>query len=766
MKSKFDNNLLIRQMQELSDENPEMAKILGGIVAQESGGNPDAVGYDVTGTRPSYGRTQMEEPTFYEVAKKLGWDGMSIEDFKKNPLAQDVGGLFYANDMAKKFGGNAQGIAAYNLGQGKVRKILNAQPDANTNVAAFLKAMPPMVNSHVNKVYTKAGVPLDGNAVAAANDNRVENAKDYNDILNSHNAAVMDTDKWKAANPDTPERVVNQDSLELNRKMEEVAKKQRVLDAWRQANRKDGGDLGANELGHYAKEGSDLNAQMSDLINNPNAHTTSGQNANEISKMQAAMDEMIARGDHDSPNSAIGTLRQNIEKQKQLQSNYSGISDPTFEQKQLIGLDRLDKNYNSVTDSYRDQKGNTVNKLIPKDSFFNSATDEAEQMSPVKNALLQNPNELDELEQPSQLMGSEGLLRGPSVSEAPPEDSEASKLQRMLDNYRMLQKGQMQNTTNARYLQAANLVGQAFAAGQGAKIGDGSEFAEGLIKDAGMPTQNAANEQLMRQSLIKNQQLEDDENPNSDAAKFQMDLVKNLANSQGISTDKLGNLSSNDTQKIIPVLAELQRAREAAESRKALAAEKNDLKKEEKAKLVPKQLEDIASYDKVINAVDNIMADKPNFDTGRLSYGMNKVASWVGLDDAKKSAFKSSLVDQLAGYIKSISGVAVSDNERKFLSQAIPSVNDNDEQFMEKARAFKTRVQNLKKVELDVLKRGGKDISGFEDKAASPAEQAAPPPQIINSEGLKVMKKGNNLVYVDSSGKVVRPLTQAEIDGK
>lgn len=221
----YDDDALNEQLASLSEQNPEMTKLLNGIITQESSGNPNAIGYSVDGTRPSFGRTQLEEPTFNEVSKDLGWDGMSLADFRKNKLAQDVGGLHYANKMSKLFGGNAQGIAAYNLGQGNVGNILKNNPNANSDTNAFLAAMPKMVQNHVSQVYNKAGMALDGSDLPIKNGNipikndnipaengnsKYDKAKKIKDLLDEYNSTIkasspkmlMDTSKEKLENAD------------------------------------------------------------------------------------------------------------------------------------------------------------------------------------------------------------------------------------------------------------------------------------------------------------------------------------------------------------------------------------------------------------------------------------------------------------------------------------------------------------------------------------------------------------------------------------
>lgn len=139
-------------------------------------------------------------------------------------------------------------------------------------------------------------------------------------------------------------------------------------------------------------------------------------------------------------------------------------------------------------------------------------------------------------------------------------------------------------------------------------------------------------------------------------------------------------------------------------------------KLEKEAKLSDKQLADLATHDSAIKALDDVIEQKKKWDTGKLSMGMNKVAGMVGLDDAEKSAFKSSVGEQLAQYIKSISGATVSPTERAALLENVPSVYDNDDTFEAKAQALKKRLGRNRQVELDTLEKGGKNTSAFKSE--------------------------------------------------
>lgn len=161
---------------------------------------------------------------------------------------------------------------------------------------------------------------------------------------------------------------------------------------------------------------------------------------------------------------------------------------------------------------------------------------------------------------------------------------------------------------------------------------------------------------------------------------------------------------------------EAQRADRALQREIALG-QKNQAREdklEKEAKLSDKQIEALSSYDKALNSISSIRGQKGQFDTGPLAGRMNSVAGVVGMDDAKKSAFRAEVQDQLAQYIKSISGGAVSDSERAALMQNLPNMNDNDETFNKKLDALEKRLAGHRQTDLDNYRKGGKNVKEFD----------------------------------------------------
>mgnify|MGYP003649256747 CR=1 FL=1 len=167
----------------------------------------------------------------------------------------------------------------------------------------------------------------------------------------------------------------------------------------------------------------------------------------------------------------------------------------------------------------------------------------------------------------------------------------------------------------------------------------------------------------------------------------------------------------------------------AEEKRKQDAIDKADkkaAKKEKDAKLSEKQAIAMGDYDEAINLLDDIIARKPRFDTGKVSGLQNSAAQQLGQDDPETTAFRGDTNITLANLVHKLSGSAASNLERQNLMGSVPTFNDNDETFLQKAFALRKRMQIGKKARLDNLAKIGKDTSSFmeekEDDGQLPKE--------------------------------------------
>ena len=315
-----------------------------------------------------------------------------------------------------------------------------------------------------------------------------------------------------------------------------------------------------------------------------------------------------------------------------------------------------------------------------------------------------------------------------------------------------------QNTAN--FLRMAGMLGNA-----GSTIG--SALSRGAAKDVAIGDDTIKGADQGVKNLLQRREGKDAESkrekamlelndekaasdPNSDLSKTLREglktVIPGLNIPEGTSALQLKNMGFNMGTLVSAKIAADAR-RDAALQRKddkkatsSLAREKFEENKKDKAKLENSQLKVVNEYDKALSTVDSIINDKSKFDTGKASFGTNAVAAWIGLDDADKSAFKADVQDNLAAYIKNLSGTAASDKERASLMQNIPSVYDNDKVFEQKAGNLKKRLARLKDVELTNFEKNGKDVTNFRSKIVKEDDKST-----TSNDMVKVISKDGQI---------------------
>lgn len=166
--------------------------------------------------------------------------------------------------------------------------------------------------------------------------------------------------------------------------------------------------------------------------------------------------------------------------------------------------------------------------------------------------------------------------------------------------------------------------------------------------------------------------------------------------------------------------------------------------------LSDKQVEGINTIDNALTEVDNIMEQKKNVNTGPFAGRLNSVAQKIGLDDPSISKFRAQVGEQLAQYIRAISGAAVSMKERAALESNIPNMNDSDETFMAKLATLKERLASHRETALKNYGNQGKVVEPFQKPADG--KQSTPEPQPKSSNTLIKTKKDGTKVEVEDLG--------------
>jgi hypothetical protein len=132
-------------------------------------------------------------------------------------------------------------------------------------------------------------------------------------------------------------------------------------------------------------------------------------------------------------------------------------------------------------------------------------------------------------------------------------------------------------------------------------------------------------------------------------------------------------------------------------------------KEQEKNELSDKQVESMASFDKVQGLSDELKVRAEQFKDVLGPYAAN-IEQYKSLvpgfqEDPNFAAFRASTTDTLSQYIKSLSGLTVSDKERASLLQSVPTINDKYDIFMSKMEELQKRLDRYKNAELDAAKK-------------------------------------------------------------
>jgi hypothetical protein len=281
-----------------------------------------------------------------------------------------------------------------------------------------------------------------------------------------------------------------------------------------------------------------------------------------------------------------------------------------------------------------------------------------------------------------------------------------------------------------------------------------SSFYDTLDEQSQQSVQDLKDRQKSTQDNYKLAQQQKGSDPGSKKSVAMQSAIKRLYPNT-FSDEELSSVSADDMDLIFKPLqlkeqieARKEIAKAAREDRQYNRQTTRDEKLRVESKLSEKQVGDISTHDKAIQALDNVIAQKPKWDTGAVSFGLNKVAGLFGLDDSEKSAFKSDVGESLAQYIKGISGATVSPSERASLLANVPSVTDNDDTFMAKANHLKSRLLANREIELSNMRKSGKDV----------AEYSAP--VNVNSKQKITVSNGEETLLIDPSD-----LADAEKDG-
>lgn len=132
-----------------------------------------------------------------------------------------------------------------------------------------------------------------------------------------------------------------------------------------------------------------------------------------------------------------------------------------------------------------------------------------------------------------------------------------------------------------------------------------------------------------------------------------------------------------------------------------------------------KPLEQMNDATAVMKNVDSIGADLPGWDTGLLKNKVDLVKWYAGLDDPQRAAMRTRLGMNLASYIRAISGLSTTEQERKFLEALVPNANDDEDTLLSKLQEFRNESVRMLGNRLQSYKNADYDVEDFDEQAGA-----------------------------------------------
>jgi len=306
------------------------------------------------------------------------------------------------------------------------------------------------------------------------------------------------------------------------------------------------------------------------------------------------------------------------------------------------------------------------------------------------------------------------------VDNMPGDDSVKMQVKKMFDDPKKLQQQQMSIQTKQAQGQPMGMVdsfvdaltfflptalGAAIGAigggneggAAGAKVGTdlGDAYRQFGLDRAKMAQQ----QQLNAQQMLLQQQQAEYYQQRALAAGENVDLRKQeILNAQQrleLERQREGRLTNQGTAK-----------NEATTRKQDLADRMFEFTKAKAGQLSDTQVKDIGELTNVKNQLDSFSLDTLN-STGPVEGRIKTLASNMGLStDAKFEDLKAGIGATLANYIKSMSGTAASDREVARLQSILPSVQDNNLQFITKLNRFKNELGGHLDTKFELITKG------------------------------------------------------------
>lgn len=224
-----------------------------------------------------------------------------------------------------------------------------------------------------------------------------------------------------------------------------------------------------------------------------------------------------------------------------------------------------------------------------------------------------------------------------------------------------------------------------------------------------------------------------EDDPNSPESQMARDIVKQMGskvNVDGMSATQL-KAQSPTLEQLYKIQQERLNHQDMLAGKQAdrdlLLGQKKDAAAEksvEKARLSDNQLKDVTNFDEGLDLIGSIKSQRKTQATGTMHNATESAKDMVGQGDPKYLAFKAQVQDNLAQYIKNMSGATVSAQERVSLMQSMPTMNDSPAVFDAKIEVLDKKLKANRTTYLGNLGKNGRNTDPYARPEATPEDSA------------------------------------------
>jgi len=122
-----------------------------------------------------------------------------------------------------------------------------------------------------------------------------------------------------------------------------------------------------------------------------------------------------------------------------------------------------------------------------------------------------------------------------------------------------------------------------------------------------------------------------------------------------------------------------------------------ELRAEEAKDLSPKQFDSVTGARQALESIDKIDALFKDTSVGPIIGRVKKISEIAGLNEEAFTAISQEIAFTVQGYQKAISGLTVTEGERKFLENNLPKITDSPKVFTTKSKGFRNMLEKLER---------------------------------------------------------------------